>query len=262
MDVQENNCPPRPFEASLNDQRNDMKFNIDEGQQYCQEYQTDRKESEQTYMRYCGGTARSDFTNGNASASATRGMRKKRRIGDPPQMQMLHPNVHMKVFNQDQIEDTVPARTCDLEGPSMITLVTNPKVEQCTSNASIHLTGTAKEGRAGPPVGLVDIGISNAAYFFRVALPGVKKDHGQFSCEIERSGKVHIRGMIMTGERSILRKSRVFVMKTQHFCPPGPFTISFSLPGPVDPRLFSPEFRSDGIFEAVLMKYGISLQPS
>nr|DAD22320.1 TPA_asm: hypothetical protein HUJ06_023783 [Nelumbo nucifera] len=37
-------------------------------------------------------------------------------------------------------------------------------------------------------------------------------------------------------------------------CPPGPFTISFSLPVPVDPRLFLPDLRSDGILE-VVMKY-------
>lgn len=40
----------------------------------------------------------------------------------------------------------------------------------------IVLTGTAKEGSAGPPIGLVDIGESEDAYLFRVALPGVRKD--------------------------------------------------------------------------------------
>jgi len=43
-------------------------------------------------------------------------------------------------------------------------------------------------------------------------------------------------------------------MKTQQLCYPGPFTISFSLPGPVDPRLFAPNFRDDGIFEGVVIK--------
>ena len=38
------------------------------------------------------------------------------------------------------------------------------------------LTGTAKEGSAGPPIGLIDIGVSEDAYLFRVALPGLRKN--------------------------------------------------------------------------------------
>lgn len=45
---------------------------------------------------------------------------------------------------------------------------------------STVLTGTAKEGSAGPPIGLVDIGESESAYLFRVALPGVRKDQSEF----------------------------------------------------------------------------------
>ena len=44
-------------------------------------------------------------------------------------------------------------------------------------------------------------------------------------------------------------------MKVQQIPAPGPFTITFNLPGPVDPRLCSPEFRTDGIFEAIVMKH-------
>ncbi|XP_019244817.1 PREDICTED: increased DNA methylation 3-like isoform X3 [Nicotiana attenuata] len=113
----------------------------------------------------------------------------------------------------------------------------------------------ACKGATGPPVGVVDIGVSEAAYYFRIALPGVKKDPGEFSCEIEKDGKVLIRGLTSTGGRTVSRYSRVFDMKIQQQCSSGPFTLSFSLPGPVDPRLFSPNFRSDGIFEAVVVKY-------
>jgi hypothetical protein len=75
----------------------------------------------------------------------------------------------------------------------------------------------------------------------------------QFSCDIESDGKVEIRGLL-SGIRTIATQSRVFQMKTQQLCSPGPFTISFSLPGPVDPRLFAPNFRDDGIFEGVVIK--------
>ena len=77
---------------------------------------------------------------------------------------------------------------------------------------------------------------------------------GQFSCEIESDGRVHIRGLL-TGGRTITKQSRVFQMKIRQLCSPGPFTLSFSLPGPVDPRLFAPNFRSDGIFEGVVIKH-------
>ncbi|KAF3593402.1 hypothetical protein DY000_02023867 [Brassica cretica] len=56
------------------------------------------------------------------------------------------------------------------------------------------------------------------------------------------------------GQKTIERHSRVFKMNSQKPCPPGPFKLSFSLPGPVDPRFVSPNFRSDGIFEAVVIR--------
>ena len=46
---------------------------------------------------------------------------------------------------------------------------------------AVVLTGTAKEGSAAPPIGLVDIGVSDGAYLFRVALPGVRKDQCKFT---------------------------------------------------------------------------------
>nr|XP_043613482.1 increased DNA methylation 3-like [Erigeron canadensis] len=140
------------------------------------------------------------------------------------------------------------------DGPFVMPLISIPKVEEEGSKASIVLSGTAKKGELGPPIGAFDIGISKSAYFFQVALPGVKKDAGQFSCEIEQNGMVHVKGETSTGGKTVTRHSRVFEMKFQQQSPPGPFTLSFTLPGPVDPRLFYPNFRSDGIFEAIVMK--------
>lgn len=42
---------------------------------------------------------------------------------------------------------------------------------------SVVVTGTAREGTVGPAIGHVDIGVSESAYLFRVALPGVRKDN-------------------------------------------------------------------------------------
>ncbi|PON33081.1 Increased DNA methylation [Parasponia andersonii] len=155
-------------------------------------------------------------------------------------------------------------RTCILEGPAIMSIRSLPDVEKCNSepdvakckselDASIVISGTARRGNSGPPVGVVDVGVSKVAYYFRVALPGVKKDYCKFSCEIESDGKVHVRGLT-SGGKSIKKPSRIFEMKFQQLCQPGPFKLCFSLPGPVDPRLFAPNFRSDGIFEGVIIK--------
>lgn len=141
-------------------------------------------------------------------------------------------------------------RTCNRDGPAMMLLITVPNMDQ----SSIILNGTAKNRIAGPPIGVLDIGVSKVAYFFRVALPGVRKDYSEFSCEIQSDGKVHLQGST-TGGGTIKKRSRVFHMTFRQLCPAGQFTLSFSLPGPVDPRLISPNFRSDGIFEAVVIRH-------
>ncbi|KAM1017799.1 hypothetical protein ACFX13_048055 [Malus domestica] len=114
-----------------------------------------------------------------------------------------------------------------------------------SKESGVALTGTAiaKEGSGG----VVDIGESEAAYLARVALPGNVK------CVIQRDGKVHIQG-VMSGVELLRNSSTVYHMRVQHLCPPGPFAVSFTLPGPVDPRLFSPHFRHDGLLEIVLLK--------
>ncbi|XP_029128322.1 increased DNA methylation 3 isoform X2 [Cajanus cajan] len=145
-------------------------------------------------------------------------------------------------------------KTSKSDGPTLMPLLSIPDIDECSLDSSLILTGTARKGPFGPSVGVVDIGISKGAYLFRVSLPGVKKDSNQFSCDIESDGRVQIRG-VLTGGRTIMKQSRIFQMNTRQLCPPGPFTLSFSLPGPVDPRLFAPNFRSDGIFEGVVVKH-------
>lgn len=58
----------------------------------------------------------------------------------------------------------------------------------------------------------------------------------------------------MTGERRVERYSQVFEMRSQNLCPSGPFSISFKLPGPVDPQHFHGTFATDGILEGIAMK--------
>ncbi|KAK9928468.1 hypothetical protein M0R45_025601 [Rubus argutus] len=118
---------------------------------------------------------------------------------------------------------------------------------------AVVVTGTANEGTAGPAIGHVDIGVSDAAYLFRVALPGLRRKYSKVKCNIESAGKVHIEG-VMTETGLVTNSSTVYQMKVQQLCAAGPFTISFNLPGPVDTRMFSPAFRPDGILEVVILK--------
>ncbi|XP_022857542.1 increased DNA methylation 3-like isoform X3 [Olea europaea var. sylvestris] len=102
---------------------------------------------------------------------------------------------------------------------------------------AVSLKGTAKEGAIGPPLGLIDIGESE----------------GNLKCDIHSDGSVRIEGVV--ADAQILKnESEEFELKLHQLCPAGPFTISFNLPGPVDPRLFSPSFQPDGILEVVVLK--------
>lgn len=71
---------------------------------------------------------------------------------------------------------------------------------------------------------------------------------------MESDGKVFIKGMTTAGDRTVRKYSQVFEMQTQNLCPTGQFSISFKLPGPVDPQQFSGNFGTDGIFEGIVMK--------
>lgn len=144
-------------------------------------------------------------------------------------------------------------------GPAMIFLPSHPTKKEWTNivaatKSGFALTGSAAMGQVGPVIGLMDIGECEDSYLFRVSLPGVKRDEREFSCEVEIDGKVLIRGVTTTGEKTVYRYSQVFDMQTQNLCPPGHFSISFQLPGPVDPQQFCGNFGTDGILEGIVMK--------
>lgn len=46
----------------------------------------------------------------------------------------------------------------------------------------------------------------------------------------------------------------VFEMQTQNLCPPGEFSISFQLPGPINSEGVHAVFGTDGMFEGVVKK--------
>lgn len=165
----------------------------------------------------------------------------------------------LQAFSPPEEEKAHWAASNNKVGAAMLLLPFPPTLEQWNSiiNAAkpaIVYTGTAAMRQAAPLIGAVDIGVSEDAYLFRAALPGVRRDEGGFSCHVESDGKVVIKGITTTGEQLIEKDSRVFHMHTQFLCPPGPFTVSFQLPGPVEPCEFPSTFGSDGIFEAVVMK--------
>ncbi|KAF3524888.1 hypothetical protein F2Q69_00051730 [Brassica cretica] len=109
----------------------------------------------------------------------------------------------------------------------------NPEIHHSKVISHVFFTGSAKQGTPGPPIGLVE----------------------------SREGRVCIKGVVP--EIAIPSDSGcLYRMQVQQLCPPGPFSITFSLPGQVDPRLFSPKFRPDGIFEVVVVKLGVRVPTS
>ncbi|OMP00072.1 hypothetical protein CCACVL1_03468, partial [Corchorus capsularis] len=122
-------------------------------------------------------------------------------------------------------------------------------------NPAVVLTGSAKNCKSGLPIGLIDIGVSQNAFLFRVALSGTRSDQSKVKCEIQRDGRVVIQGTITKGTELLQGCSSICQMKVQQMPTAGPLTISFNLPGPVDPRLMSPTFRPDGILEVMVLRY-------
>ncbi|KAL2942120.1 Alpha-crystallin domain-containing protein 22.3 [Bienertia sinuspersici] len=75
-------------------------------------------------------------------------------------------------------------------------------------------------------------------YLFRVGLPGVAR---------APDGRILIKGVTTTGGEDRLQNSMKFLMQSQNLCPPGHFSISFQLPGPVDSQDLTGHFGIDGI---------------
>lgn len=151
------------------------------------------------------------------------------------------------------------SETVEKVGPAMIFLPSLSTREEWNSvvaatKVGVALTGSAAMGKIGPVIGLMDIGESMDSYFFRVSLPGVTSDEKDFNCDVEPDGKIVIKGVTTTGEKIVCKNSQIFQMQTQNLCPPGHFSISFQLPGPVDHQQFSGSFGIDGILEGIVKK--------
>ncbi|CAA7053278.1 unnamed protein product [Microthlaspi erraticum] len=143
-------------------------------------------------------------------------------------------------------------------GPAIILLPNETSQEfndlLAQTKTGVVLTGSAALGKIGYTVGLIDVAQSDDSYYFRVSLPGVSRDEKDFTCDIEPDGRIMIKGVTTTGEKTVCRHSQVFTMLTQNMCPPGHFTISFQLPGPVSNKDFNGNFGSDGVLEGVVKK--------
>ncbi|XVF41981.1 hypothetical protein PTKIN_Ptkin01aG0323800 [Pterospermum kingtungense] len=202
-------------------------------------------------------------------ASPTRSERKKGENYEPTRMNPQQPVLDVAPLNcipyigsnnPDDMFSSPPEEKTEAGeqiGPAMIYLPSQSTREElddimATSKTGVALTGAATTGM-GPAVGAVDIDELEDSYYFRVTLPGVSSDKGNFSCDIEPDGKVLIKGISTTGEKIVCRYYQIFHMLTQNLCPPGHFTVSFNLPGPVN-HLDVTSHLADGILEAVVKK--------
>lgn len=75
-----------------------------------------------------------------------------------------------------------------------------------------------------------------------------------FTCDVAPDGRILIKGVTTTGEKVVYKNSMKFEMQSQNLCPPGHFSISFHLPGPVDSKDLTGHFGIDGVFEGIVKK--------
>ncbi|KAK4854347.1 hypothetical protein QYF36_022605 [Acer negundo] len=94
-------------------------------------------------------------------------------------------------------------------------------------NPFVVLDGTANSGCIGPAVGAFDI--------------------DGLVVGMERNGHVCIKG-VMLGSGILENSSFVFQMHVEQICPPGPFKISFTLPGEIDARMVTSTYLSGAYF--------------
>ncbi|KAK9075186.1 hypothetical protein SSX86_003507 [Deinandra increscens subsp. villosa] len=130
------------------------------------------------------------------------------------------------------------------------------------SKPTVTFSGTAKDVKDAPLLGLFDIGESQRAYIFRVSLPGVCKPQCNLRLDIQSDGRVEIKGLIRDSEFINNQTTNKYKPRVQQLPPAGNFSVSFNLPGRVDPRLVSPTFGKSGILEVVVMKHTMPNQPN
>ncbi|KAL2942119.1 Alpha-crystallin domain-containing protein 22.3 [Bienertia sinuspersici] len=152
---------------------------------------------------------------------------------------------------QGDVEPVEPAKPALIYLPSQPTEEERNQILSVTHNG-VCLTGSAALGSIGPVVGKINISESKDTYLFRVGLPGVARD--EFTCDVAPDGRILIKGVTTTGEKIVYKNSMKFVMQSQNLCPPGHFSISFQLPGPVDSQDLTGHFGIDGIFEGIVKK--------
>ncbi|GAB4855527.1 hypothetical protein Ancab_024146 [Ancistrocladus abbreviatus] len=150
--------------------------------------------------------------------------------------------------------NAVPEKTAQpalLFMPSELTEEEKNGVLSATKDGVV-LTGSAARGMIGPILGKMDIGEHEDSYMFCVSLPGVARE--DFTCDVAPNGHIFIKGVTTTGEKIVYKDSMRFEMLTQNLCPPGHFSISFKLPGPVDSQQLRAHFGIDGVFEGIVKK--------
>ncbi|XP_047324826.1 increased DNA methylation 2-like [Impatiens glandulifera] len=112
----------------------------------------------------------------------------------------------------------------------------------------LTLVDNAKDVRHGLAIGMFNSGECDHSYILKVALPGVRRrDISKLAIEISKTGKVVIKGCMK--EASI-----PLGVKAQNLPSVGSFSLTYFLPGEVDPRLFSPSFGNDGILNIEVKK--------
>lgn len=115
--------------------------------------------------------------NGGSPSGQFQQVHKRKFVDDTQQI----PEFPHAFATKDNAKGDTSNKMCKSDGPALMPLLSIPDIDHCDRESSLVLTGTARRGLLGPSVGVVDIGIGEFAYLFRVSLPGVKKSNSMFS---------------------------------------------------------------------------------
>ena len=119
-------------------------------------YQKSKEDDEQNNMKNSEERISGSIANGNGNASAKfqENNTRMHQVNSMP-MSVVPPVTSML----RHVSEGAFKRTCKRDGPAMMPLITVPNMDQCFSDSSIILSGTAKKGIVGPPIGVLDIGV-------------------------------------------------------------------------------------------------------
>ncbi|XP_073004068.1 increased DNA methylation 3-like isoform X2 [Typha latifolia] len=121
--------------------------------------------------------------------------------------------------------------------------------------AAVSRTGAAELSPDGHLIGMNTIYSRSVSYMFLLFLPGLDRTPtARVICKVMTCGMIKISGVIAATSAQINFNVSGDAAQESMKLFPGPFSLTFCLPGPVLPRSFKVTSFRDGLLEALILK--------